>query len=172
MLTHSHNMLSIRIFVARMSGLMSNTTEEQATATAQVRVGVGVMVLGPGGYVLLRRQSSHGEGEWSFPGGHLEYGESVLDCAARECEEELGVALKDAAVMPFFTEDHFPDHHKHYITLYVTGWCEEVPRIMEPHKASQIKSFNIGDILPEPLFSGVETAWLYKKNTIVSKPSK
>lgn len=138
----------------------------------QVRVGVGVMVLGPGGYVLLRRQGSHGEGEWSFPGGHLEFSETVLECAVRECQEELGVALRDPAVMPLFTEDHFPYHHKHYITLYVTGWCEEVPRIMEPHKASQIKSFNIGDSLPEPLFSGVETAWLYKKNTIVSKPSK
>lgn len=138
----------------------------------QVRVGVGVMVLGPGGYVLLRRQGSHGEGEWSFPGGHIEFSETVLECAARECQEELGVALKDAAVMPFFTEDHFPQHNRQYITLYVTGWCEEVPRIMEPHKASQIKSFNIGDSLPEPLFSGVETAWLYKKNTIVSKANK
>lgn len=133
----------------------------------EVRVGVGVMLLAPNGYVLMCRQGSHGEGEWSFPGGHLEFSETVLDCARRECQEELGVVLKDACTVPLFTEDFFPDHNRHYITVYVTGWCEEQPRIQEPEKCSQLKMVTLGDSLPVPAFSGVSTVWEYKSRSII-----
>ena len=133
---------------------------------AQVRVGVGVMLLAPGGYVLMRRQGSHGAGEFSFPGGHLEFGETVQECATRECMEELGVTLRDPSTMPIFTEDFFPESNRHYVTVYVTGWCDTVPKILEPHKCDQLKFASIGDVLPTPLFSGVRKVWDYKQNTI------
>ena len=85
-----------------------------------VRVGVGVMVLCPQGVVLLKRQGSHGAGEWSFPGGHLEFGESIVDCARREVMEELGVELDWCYNEGVVTEDFFevirrerrqPQHH-------------------------------------------------------------
>ena len=47
------------------------------------KVGVGVMVLKDGKVLLTRRKGSHGAGEYSFPGGHLEYMESFEDCARR-----------------------------------------------------------------------------------------
>lgn len=146
-----------------------NHMSEDVTTVApepQVRVGVGVMLLTPGGYVLMRRQGSHGEGEWSFPGGHLEFSETVLDCAVRECREELGVHVRDPITMPVFTEDFFPEHNRHYITVYVTGWCDTVPQILEPHKCTHLRFVNIGDELPAPLFSGVRRIWDYKQGTI------
>ena len=124
-----------------------------------VRVGVGVMVLTPAGYVLIKRKGSHGEGEWSFPGGHLEFGESVEDCGRREVMEELGVELSEVRVLGCFTEDQFPG--KHYITLYVIGKAVGEPRIIEPDKASDIcfvTSTSVGD-LPTPLFGGVAEAY-------------
>jgi len=135
----------------------------------QVRVGVGVMLLAPGGYVLMRRQGSHGEGEWSFPGGHLEFSETVLDCARRECEEELGVEIKDPCTVPLFTEDFFPEHGKHYITVYVTGWCEQQPRILEPKKCSQLRLVSLSETLPAPLFSGVASVWDFKSKSVVRR---
>ncbi len=146
---------------------MSATEILQDPVTPVVRVGVGVLLLSPGGYVLMQRQGSHGEGEWSFPGGHLEFSETVLDCARRECLEELGVTLKDACTVPLFTEDFFPDHNRHYITVYVTGWCEEQPRILEPEKCSQLKMVTLGDSLPAPTFPGVGTVWEYKSRSII-----
>ena len=43
------------------------------------RVGVGVMIQNEKGEVLLGlRQGSHGAGEWSFPGGHLDFEKPFL----------------------------------------------------------------------------------------------
>jgi len=121
------------------------------------RVGVGVLVLCPDGVVLLKRKGSHGAGEWSFPGGHLEFGERVLDCARREVLEELGIDLDWCYNDGVFTEDFFPG--KHYITLYCYGKTSQIPRIMEPDKASDLMFVRDFNSLPMPLFSGVEHAW-------------
>jgi 8-oxo-dGTP pyrophosphatase MutT (NUDIX family) len=48
----------------------------------------GVMFVDDNGHVLLLRRSD--TGEWAFPGGELEDGESEEDAARRECEEETG----------------------------------------------------------------------------------
>ena len=123
----------------------------------QVKVGVGVLVITPSGIVLLKRQGSHGAGEWSFPGGHLEFGESVFECAARESQEEVGIIPYHLEQMYFFTEDSFPG--KQYITLYVIARTNDIAKICEPHKASDIICIRSGDELPQPVFSGVEKAW-------------
>ena len=124
-----------------------------------VRVGVGVLVMCPLGYVLMKRQGSHGAGEWSFPGGHLEVGESVIECAIRETKEELGVELQLVHTPGTFTEDYFPG--KQYITLYAIGTTDMIPSIQEPTKASElcyVSSINTND-LPQPLFSGVKESY-------------
>ncbi len=51
------------------------------------KVGVGVIVVKEGKVLLLQRKNSHGSGTWCFPGGHLEYGESLEECAKREVLE-------------------------------------------------------------------------------------
>ena len=98
-----------------------------------VKVGVGVICVTPQGVVLLQRQGSHGAGEWSFPGGHLEFGESVIDCAIRETDEEIGVKLTHCRHLYFYTEDSFPG--KQYITIYVVGHTEDTAKICEIGRA-------------------------------------
>lgn len=49
----------------------------------------GAVVMANGGWVLLRRG-----GEWVFPKGHIEAGETPAQTAIREVEEEAGLEIE------------------------------------------------------------------------------
>lgn len=50
------------------------------------------VVLRGGEVLLVQRANSPDAGLWGFPGGKVEFGEAVLDAAARELLEETGVS--------------------------------------------------------------------------------
>lgn len=54
-------------------------------------VGVGIIIEKDDQVLLLRRRNVLGDGTWSTPGGHLDYGETPEECAVREAHEETGV---------------------------------------------------------------------------------
>ena len=54
-------------------------------------IGVAVIVTKDDRVLLGKRKNSHGADTWAFPGGHLEFNESIADCAAREVFEETGL---------------------------------------------------------------------------------
>ena len=57
-------------------------------------VGVGAVILNDRGeVVLIRRGQEPRLGEWSIPGGRLEWGESVRDGIIREVREETGLEV-------------------------------------------------------------------------------
>jgi mutator protein MutT len=53
-------------------------------------------IIEKGGKFLItkRLEKSHLGHCWEFPGGKLEPGESLEECAIRECQEEIGVQVK------------------------------------------------------------------------------
>lgn len=116
----------------------------------QVRVGVGAIVRDGSRLLLVRRRGVHGSGTWSTPGGHLDFGESPAECAAREALEETG-AVVSTPVFRALTND-VVDDERHYLTVwmeaeYVGG--EVVPRAA--YELSEVGWFE-RDALPEPLF--------------------
>ena len=74
---------------------MTDVDSLAGTAPAlSLHVGVGVLVRDGAGDVLLGlRRGSHGAATWGLPGGHLEPGETIAACAARETLEETGLAI-------------------------------------------------------------------------------
>jgi 8-oxo-dGTP pyrophosphatase MutT (NUDIX family) len=50
----------------------------------------GAICISPEGKVLLV-QNKYGE-KWSFPKGHIEKGETMIQCATRELKEEAGIS--------------------------------------------------------------------------------
>ena len=118
------------------------------------RVGVGVLVLKEGKVLLGRRVSSHGAGSWCPPGGHLEFGESLEDCARREVLEETGMEISNVRLVTA-TNDVFVEG-KHYITLHILAdWKSGEPVVREPRKLGSLGWFS-WESLPGPLFLPVQ----------------
>jgi 8-oxo-dGTP diphosphatase len=116
------------------------------------RIGVAVIIKRENKILLGERKGSHGEGTWSFPGGHLEFGEKVAECAKREVLEETGLEIKNVSEIKTTTEDFFEVEQKHYITLYVCAdYISGEAKIMEPNKCTEWGWFGWNN-LPEPLF--------------------
>jgi len=46
------------------------------------------------GKILLVRQQASDRRNWSLPGGHLEYGETIEHCLVREMKEETGLDIR------------------------------------------------------------------------------
>jgi 8-oxo-dGTP diphosphatase len=67
---------------------------------------VGAIAVVRRGDTLLLAQRSKGGyiGQWGFPGGHVERGETVVDAAMRELLEETGVTATPHGVMTVLDE--------------------------------------------------------------------
>ena len=116
----------------------------------QVQVGIAVIIRKEGKVLLGERKGAHGEGTWAFPGGHLEFGETILECSSREVREECGVEI-DGLQFGSFTEDVFGEE-KHYITMFmIADYLSGEPQILEPNKCSDWQWFN-WESLPENVF--------------------
>lgn len=64
---------------------------------------------GPAFALLKRANTGFMDGYYALPGGHQQAGESVVQAAQRECEEELGIrprALEPECVLPYRSGRH------------------------------------------------------------------
>ena len=100
-------------------------------------IGIAVIVIKDERVLLGKRKNSHGADTWAFPGGHLEFNESIADCAVREVFEETGLSIKDLRCGPY-TNDIFAAENKHYVTLFVTAdHGSGTPEVKEPDKCEK-----------------------------------
>ena len=116
-------------------------------------IDVHLLLVDDGSVLLTQRRDTNPafDGLWHLPSGKLDAGESVLDAAAREAEEEIGVLIEPTDL-----------HHVH--TIHVNGsgpeprlglffethrWIGE-PTNREPNKCSAVRWFPL-DALPEHL---------------------
>lgn len=132
------------------------TASEQPVINDRPLVGVGIAIIRNGKILLGKRKNAHGEGEWAFPGGHLEYGEEVEVCARREAIEETGLKLGKCVVGPY-TNSVFHSRGKHYVTLILIAESpvgEAINR--EPEKCEYWEWFDWNN-LPSPLFLPLRT---------------
>ena len=100
-------------------------------------IGVAVIVIKNGKVLLGKRKNSHGDGTWAFPGGHLEFNESIEECARREVWEETGMRITNLRYGPY-TNDVFSGEDRHYVTLFVLAdFASGEPGVKEPDKCEE-----------------------------------
>jgi 8-oxo-dGTP diphosphatase len=115
------------------------------------RVGVALIITHDDHVLLVKRKGSHGEGTWSTPGGHLEFGESPEQCAIREAKEETNIDVTGVRFRAI-TNDVFEAEGKHYITIWMEGqFATGVPVIHAADEVADIGWFS-WIALPQPLF--------------------
>lgn len=106
---------------------------------------VAAVVHNDGRYLIGERpvHKRHG-GLWEFPGGKLEPGESVLDAAARELAEELGVEVTGVGAQLFTMHDPGSVFVIEFHEVMISGEPT-------PHEHSRLLWGTIAELLALPL---------------------
>lgn len=122
-----------------------------------IKVGIGVMVLKEDKILLGHRVVNgkdtggiHEPDSWCLPGGKQEYGETILEGAAREMKEETNLDIFNLEVFGA-VDDIQPD--RHFVTIHVLA--REVAgelRVNEPEKQDEWKWFSLQE-LPDKIYS-------------------
>ena len=114
-----------------------------------IGVGVGALLVDKQGRLFLARrgpQAKNERGLWEFPGGSVEFGETLAQALQREMLEEFGITIQVGALLDVV--DHIlPEEGQHWVSP--TFLCQVISgqaKIREPGKCSQIGWFLPGDI--------------------------
>ncbi|XP_071926332.1 nudix hydrolase 1-like [Coffea arabica] len=123
------------------------------------KVGVAVFLLKGNKVLLGRRLSSVGRNTFALPGGHLEFGESFEECAAREVKEETGLEIEKTEYLTV-TNNVFSQEGKatHIVCVFmraVPADLNQQPQNLEPEKCDGWDWYDWDD-LPKPLFGPLE----------------
>ena len=93
---------------------------------------VGVVVLRGEQVLLVRRGTPPRLGQWSLPGGRIEFGETVEAAALRELKEETGVEVELLGLIEVldavFTSRTSGDVTRHYVLIdFAARWLSGEP---------------------------------------------
>lgn len=116
--------------------------------------GVRTLVFDGEGRLLLERQRLFGS--WSLPHGCVDVGESALDAAIRETEEEVGVRIARAELFGIYTDPKYGvvypngDEVQTFTIAFVATEWSGTPR-PDGDEALEVGFFPL-DALPEPIY--------------------
>ncbi|HLY25641.1 MAG TPA: NUDIX domain-containing protein [Aggregatilineales bacterium] len=137
-----------------------------------IGVGVGAIIVDDAGRLFLARRGMKAQNErglWEFPGGAVEFGETLHDALNREIREEYGITIAVSELLTV-TDHILPEEKQHWVSpSYICRIVEGAPTIMEPEKCSEIGWFAL-DNMPDNLTQVTRhDLALYRERMNVSK---
>lgn len=133
--------------------------ERHTGETMTPKVGVGAFIFQKDTNKLLlgKRLGSHGEGEYSLPGGHIDLGDTSEKTLHKEVKEETNLKVYDVVQLGW-ADAFFPDADlkgkRQYITLFYMSTTDGEPQNLEPLKNVGWDWYDLSN-LPKPLFGGL-----------------
>ncbi|GAB4455107.1 MAG: NUDIX hydrolase [Bacteroidia bacterium] len=129
-----------------------------------IKIGCEIFLIQDNTLLLGKRKNCYGEGTWALPGGHLEYGESIIECAKRELKEELGIEGLELRVISIVDNIDERGHYVH-ISFLLEQFTGEI-QCMEPELCYEWKFFDSAN-LPQDIFKPHQKILKnYCKNTL------
>jgi 8-oxo-dGTP diphosphatase len=124
-----------------VSGLQAN---QPRRGIDYIGVGVGALIVDPQGRVFLSRRGPRARNErglWEFPGGAVEFGETLAQALQREMGEEYGIKIAVGELLDVV--DHIlPDEGQHWVSpTFLCTVLSGSAVIREPEKCSGIGWF-------------------------------
>jgi mutator protein MutT len=114
-----------------------------------IGVGVGAIIIDDEGRLFLARRGPKAKNErglWEFPGGAVEFGETLAQALQREIHEEYGIEISVGKLVDVV--DHIlPQEHQHWVSpTYICKITSGQPSIQEAEKCTEIGWFYINQI--------------------------
>src|SRR5258708_2233521 len=78
--------------------------DSEAPKPNSLRPATAVALFNSGGELLLLHRKDNNK--WTMPGGTLDFGESLTDCAIREVREETGLQIRITGLIGTYTDPH------------------------------------------------------------------
>ncbi len=111
------------------------------------------VVVHEGETLLVRRANPPDAGLWGFPGGKIEFGETVRAAATRELLEETGVRAEPQDIittLDILVPESSGAPHQHYILIAVQcGWISGEPSAGDD--ALEVRWFPVAELDPSKL---------------------
>ena len=109
-----------------------------------IGVGVGALLVDADGRLFLSRRgplAKNERGLWEFPGGSVEFGETLAAALQREMGEEYGIEIAVGELLDVV--DHIlPDEGQHWVSpTFICSIVSGEPVLREPGKCAAIGWF-------------------------------
>lgn len=107
----------------------------------------GVEGTAGGAAVLLTRRGSNlrgHRGQWAFPGGRIDEGETALEAAMREVSEEVGLELADADLLGRL--DDYPTRSGYVISPFVFWLSDDREPVANPAEVASVHRVSMREL--------------------------
>jgi 8-oxo-dGTP diphosphatase len=111
---------------------------------------VGVMIFKDDKVLLGKRCGKHAPGEYSFPGGRIEYKEGFEEAIKRETLEESGIKIKNIKFLNVANIDRY-SYRQDILISFVAEWESGEPQTFKDERIGEWDWYDFDD-LPVPIF--------------------
>jgi 8-oxo-dGTP diphosphatase len=126
---------------------------------------VAVFIIKDGKVLLGKRINAIGHGTWGPPGGKLEFGEEVYDCAKRETFEETGLKIKNLRLGCVVNDYSLKDKWHFTSVCLVADYVSGTATRKEPNRCAEWRWIDWNK-MPTPLFSPMKQVIKQKFNPL------